>query len=727
MGLWLNETILGYPEKLDAAVDDLADSGYGIIRTMLRNTNFNHRSPEMVGAVSRIVHRAHERGLKVVLDCEPHAEPVARDMGNRFPDAIGFRIKRGEAAVINGNFKLHMVAPSTSGVRADFIGLESAWLVEGAQIHKIDHLKFEHRVVTEPYADGFTTTNHTYVEGRPVSSRTCIHISGTLPSSRSGKLVVYARFFDSCVIDLWSAGARSYYDELLTCYQDIPLDGVGWDEPGIGGDWSHYLWGNAMASAFEQMNGYKLSDKWFLLDTTAFNEESVRVRLDYYRTFNEGIFEAQRQLFSKASKLFGKKLLLGTHHTWQGEGGINDYRAGAVDYFRLNENMDAGYTDCWWWDPKSVCYSYTLGSSLGRLTPSGETEINSWDSKPSNSRVEFQSRLMTLMDVVWFNIWYGESTDTCVYPADYTWPTTVREMNRNRKDQRLIGNAKPVVEVAILHGWETVCGINRADIAAAHKTFCLNTATLFIDRSVAFDWVDTGLIASSRIEDGKLCNALGSYSVLILPYATVLPREAWDKCCEFARVGGRIVFVGTPPELDVEGFSLRAAFAKLMDMPELPLDTYLQGIDAVCSLPHYRSDRLDVYFELRGNSTRCLTSIEGERHGLRSPSGNIVYLSDLDPRERLLQVIETWLDSGVECFSDSILWRLYREGERELLVCVAREGRVLKGVIHWAGEVVELRQGTVAMIERVRGAHHIRENKENIISAEPKLELESVV
>jgi hypothetical protein len=25
-----------------------------------------------------------------------------------------------------------------------------------------------------------------------------------------------------------------------------------------------------------------------------------------------------------------------------------DYRAGAVAYFRLNNNMDAGYTDCCW-------------------------------------------------------------------------------------------------------------------------------------------------------------------------------------------------------------------------------------------------------------------------------------------------------------------------------------------------------------------------------------------
>ena len=703
MGLWLNETNVFSPEKLDAAVRDLAHSGYGIIRTMLRNTNLNHRSSAVVEAVARIVDVAHAEGVRVAMDCEPHTEPVAHDMGSLFPDAIGVRVVRAEGPVVNGRVKLHILMPRTTGVRPDFLGLESVWLQVGGESRKIDDFSFEHRVVTEPYLNGFTRNEHTFSLGCPAPMGLYLHLSGRLPQSVQGQLVVYVRFFDTRVIDLWSDGARRYYDEVLECYREVPLDGVGWDEPGIGGSWKNYIWGNAMAAAFERLNGYRLADRWPLLDADASSAESVRVRLDYYRTLNEGLFDAQKQLFGKARCLFGEDLILGTHHTWQGEGDINDYRAGAVDYFRLNDNMDAGYTDCWWWDQKSVSYAYTLGASLGRLTPSGEAEINTWDAKPTNARVEFQARLMTLLDLTWFNIWYGEATDTCLYPADYTWEATVREMNNHREEVKLVGGAKPVIDVAILHGWETVCGVNRAGIAAAHKCFCLNTAALFLEESVAFDWVDTRLLADSRIEGTRLVNALGSYSVLILPYASVLPRKAWKQCLAFAHAGGKIVFTGTPPDCDVEGASLSADFARLMALPELSLPRYLSEMDAEYTLPVHRSEALDVCLELEVDPLRLLTSIEGERHGVRNEAGNVVYLSDLDPRGRLLQVIAPWLEPEVECFSNGILWRLYREGGRELLICVAREGRQLRGVLRWAGETVEFRSGTRAFLERENG------------------------
>jgi len=716
MGLWLNEGIIGQPAKLEVAVNDLANSGYGIIRTMLRNTNFNHRSKPVIEAVAHIVKVAHSKGVCVVLDCEPHAEPIAEDMGELFPHAIGVRIVRAEAPVVNGKFTLHIPMPSTSGTRADFRGLEGAWLVQAGSRRKIDDLVFQHRVVQDPYSNGFTTATHKYTEGRQMTHQACTHIFGKLSDSSQGQLVVYARFFDSGIMDLWSEDFTTYYDQLLECYRDIPLDGVGWDEPAIGGNWQNYLWGDATAAAFERLNGYALKDRWADLDISATNPASLRVRLDYYRTRNEAVFETQKRLFAKAEQLFGKDLIFGTHHTWQGEGGPNDYRAGAVDYFRLNDNMDAGYTDCWWWDPKSVAYAYTLGSSLGRLTPSGEAEINTWDAKPTNVQVEFQARLMTLLDLTWFNIWYGDTTDTCLYPADYTWETTVREMNRHREEQRRIGRAQPVIEVAILHGWETVCGINRVEIAAAHKSFCLNISKLFLDRNVAFDWIDDRLLSSARIEKAertRLSNALGSYQILVLPYASVLSLNAWNKCREFILAGGKVVFVGTPPEWDAAGGSIRGEFAKLMEMEELSLETYLKGIDAICTLPKGRADILDVCYELEGDPSRILTSIEGEKHGLKNKSGNAVYLTDLDPRERLLNLIEPWISSEVTCYSDNILWRYYREQEREFVVCIAKEGRQMRGLIRWGKKEVEFHSGTSALLEKINDNLSVSSNNQD--------------
>ncbi len=700
MGVWLNEPILASQDKPVQAVRELARAGYGILRVMLRDTNFTHRSPEVVEAVARMVEAAHAEGVKLVLDCEPHAEPVARDLGSLYPAAIGKRIVCTSAEVIRGRVVAHIPVPDGTIGRTHFLGVEGVFLQERDTFHLLTELPdWEHRIIAEPYANGYSTHSHSYQEGRPMEHRLHVHLSGTISGVAEGRVVLCGAFFDPGVIDFWSKDLRHYYRQVLECYRGISLDGVGWDEPGQGGSWSHYLSGKCFEAAFARRHGYALRERWAWLDADGCGAESVATRLAYYETLNEGIFEAQRDMISIARELFGEDLILGTHHTWQGEGGIKDYRAGAVDYFRLGETMDAGYTDCWWWDSKSVCYAYTLGSSLGRLSPSGEAEINTWDAKPSNSRVEFQSRLMTLFDLTWFNIWYGESTDTALYPADYTWDTTVREMNRHRADLLKIGGARPVVEVAILHGWETVCAVNRADIASAHKTFCLNTAELLLNRNVAFDWLDARLLAASLVSGDRLDNAMGSYSTLILPYASVLPRTAWETCRNFAEAGGKLVFVGPPPETDTEGKSMREEFAAMLGVPVLSLSSYLAEIDAVYSLPDYRSDRIDVSCSLAADTAQCLISVERETHGVCSAAGNVIYLSDLDPKERLLQAIKPWLDDTVIVHSDSILWRRYRQEGREFLVCIAREDREMRGVVRWGSAEAEIIGAKIAFVE----------------------------
>ena len=677
---------------------DLAASGFGIVRLFLRSTNFNHRSPEMVEAVGRAVAEGHRLGLRVAIDCEPHSKPVAHDMCRQFPGAAGELLIRVETTVVEGQFQLQIPNPSSAAERPEFRGLEAAYL-ENAEVRRlITDLKYETTYQSETYAAGMIFREHYYTEGRPVGERKYNFLRGKLAGD--GKLVVYARFDDTRLIDFWSSDTWKYYDLLLECYRDIPLDGVGWDEPAVEGNWSKYRYGRGFAAAFERLNGYKLAPELWKLDSGGMDADAMKVRLDYYRTLNEGTFEAQRRLLLKARELFGKDILTGTHHTWQGEGGINDYRSGAVDYFRLNENMDAGYTDCSWWDPDSVNYSYTLATSLGRLTPTGEAEVNTWHQQPTNSLLEYNVRLMTLMDITWFNIWYGETSDTTLYPSHYTWPRTVRAMQRHRDAQRLLGDAKPVIEVAMLHGWETVTAVNRYGIAGAHKTFCMNSATMMIERSVAFDWIETGLLASSTVKDGKLTNALGSYRILVMPYASVLPRAAWKKCVEFAKAGGILIFTGTPPDTEVEGGSLVAEFAALLDMPELPLSRYLAGIDAVCTLPNGRPQQLHVSYPLRGDAARLYTSIEDEPHGIRSPSGNVHYLTDLDPLDRFFDVLEPNLTKGkVHVSSPTILWRLFRDSaQREILVLIARKDRRLEGIIEFAGKTIAFDGGTVAHV-----------------------------
>lgn len=698
MGYWLNESAILNPNRVREAMYDLAKSGFGIVRIMLRNTNFTHRSPRVVAAVSVAVKAAHEQGMRVALDCEPHAAPVAGDMGREFPEAMGSYLYRAQASIVNGTFKLRINSPVAEAQMPVFSGIEAAFLKIEDRLTRLEPFPYDLRWEVEMHKDGFCRAEQDYLPGIINGRRHCM-VSGHLDAPGGSELIAYLKISDSLLVDFWSDGFRRYFESLLECYRDIPLDGFGWDEPAVAGEWDCYRYGTAFAEAFERINGYQLADRLWLLDECGMNANSARVRLDYYQTLNEGVFQAQNHFITKACELFGNDLLLGTHHTWRGEGSNHDYRAGAVDYFRLNDNMDAGYTDCCWWDMGSVYYAYVLASSLGRLTSSGEAECNTWHWKPTNTQAQYHARLMSLMDVTWFNIWYGDNADTCQYPAHYTWAKTLTSMRQHRADQLLIGAARPVVEIAIWHGWEGVCALNRADVASAHKAFYINTSEALCERNIPFDFIDSRLLENSAVEGDELVTALGRYRIVVLPYAMILSRAAWGKCVAFASAGGKLTFIGPVPEMDATGVPLRNEFSELLEMPPLSLADYLTGIDAACTLPKDRPPTIDMTYPLAGDAKRIIISDEEEPHAIRSPQGNVIYMTDLDPRERLVRCLETLISPEVCCLSDSIQWRLYRDAERSVLVCIARKDRQMSGLVCFGGHQIEIKRGTVAVIE----------------------------
>jgi hypothetical protein len=695
MGIWINEPMLRDPESIERAVDALADVGFGIVRLFLRNSNFTHRSPEIVGLVARAVERAHARGVRAVLDCEPHLI-VGGDMGRHYPDAMGCKLVRAVSTVSDGHWLLRFDTPHAVGTVPHYDGIEAAYLHADGVVRQV-HLEATVRQEPRHYQNGGIHREENYTEGVAVTHRKVIELRGELRGIADGRLAAYARFSSHTLADFWAEGFKLYFDDLLACYRHVPLDGVGWDEPAIDGNWNSYRYGRAFAAAFERINGYQLSDKLNLLDEAGMSGQAVKVRLDYYRTLNEGLAQAQANLNAKAQELFGKNLIFGTHHTWQGEGGINDYRAGAVDYFRLNDSMDAGYTDCSWWDQASVAYAYILASSLGRLTPSGEAEVNTWHFKPTVANVRSNVNRMSLMDINWFNIWFGSDSDTCMQDGHYTWPHSVKAMQAHRQLQRALGRKRPGVDVAVWHGWEGVCGWNCPGLANAQKAFFLNTSKLFVERSIAADFVDSRLLAESRIEAGRLVNPLGSYRVLVVPYALAMPRPAFDVCAAFARSGGRLIFVGTPVAFDENGKSLSANFAELLGIPEMAAEHYMQGFDVECTLPAFRPERLEACRQLASDLPNKLVSCEGEIHGVRATRNEVVFLTDLDPQQRLVEQFGDALAKTVKVHADNLLWRLYRDESGDGLVVVAAEDRPARGIIFWGSAVIEIDGGSAGL------------------------------
>lgn len=702
MGLWINEPLLSPPGQIEVAVDALADAGYGIVRLFVRNSSYHHGSPEIVAAVKAATHRARSRGMFSVLDCEPH-ETIGRDMIRQHPDARGAKLLRQTANVIDGHWQIRAITPDGGGASSCFSGIEAAFLRHNGTVTSI-----QLQCSIDGYS-GFYERNGqihrdlTYEEGVPAQLSRVHLLRGSLEGVSGGELIVYLRYDYAAFVDFWAEGFRSYFNDLIERYRHVPLDGISWDEPAVDCDWGLYRWGASFPEAFKRLNGYDLREWLYLLDEPGLSIKSVKVRLDYYRTLNEGVAQAQEHVCTRAKSIFGIDCLLGTHHTWQGEGGINDYRAGAVDYFRLNDNMDAGYTDCSWWDPTSVAYSYTLASSLGRLTPSGVAEVNTWHYKPTVASIRRNVALMSLMNITWFNIWFGRDRDCVMQQGHSTWGETVAATARHRQAQAFIADRTPVVDVAVWHGWEGVCAWNKPDLANAHKTCCMNTSELFINRSIAMDFIDSRLLAESSIIDGRLTNRLGHYRILVVPYGLVMPKDAFAACQAFAQGGGRLIFVGTPVATDERGNPLAEAFASLLDMPTIQAEHYLAGLQAVCTLPSIRAQRLEVCRPLQAGLPRGLTSCEGEPHGVISMAGNTVFLTDLDPQDRLIDRITDILPTNIRGHGDNLLWRHYRGPDDDLIVVVPRSDRPLLGVICWDQEVIELSNGSIAMITRKNG------------------------
>jgi len=306
MGFWLNEPAILDNDKIRHGIINLAESGYGIIRLMLRNSNFTHRSPEVVNAVAVAVETGHKHNVKIVYDSEPH-QMVGRDMGCSYPDATGSRLVCTEVQLLDGHFKLHVQAPACVAKHPIYDKVEAAFIEHNGTVIKLDKFKYDFIWEKNMYEDGNTAYKHDFRAHANVKYRRHVQLSGKLEDHQEGKLIVYSNFKDIELTDFASSGSKAYYRDLVDCFKHIALDGFCWDEPAYAGDWTNYRYGAGFAEYFEKLNGYALKDKLYLLDNKELSHEAIKVRMDYYHTLNEAMFESQKDFIEYAEKSIREK------------------------------------------------------------------------------------------------------------------------------------------------------------------------------------------------------------------------------------------------------------------------------------------------------------------------------------------------------------------------------------------------------------------------------------
>ena len=103
-----------------------------------------------------------------------------------------------------------------------------------------------------------------------------------------------------------------------------------------------------------------------------------------------------------------------------------------------------------------------------------------------------------------------------------------------------------------------------------------------------FDFItDDGIIEATTPRNGQLVNRSGqAYETLVIPSSQMLREKAWEKICEFAARGGKVVYMGEPPA---------ATFATTMTTPQwvAPIKNALTVSDSIWT------DRIEQYLPER--------------------------------------------------------------------------------------------------------------------------------
>ena len=119
---------------------------------------------------------------------------------------------------------------------------------------------------------------------------------------------------------------------------------------------------------------------------------------------------------------------------------------------------------------------------------------------------------------------------------------------------------------------------------------------------------------------------------------------------------------------------------------------------ASCTLPKFRAQRLEVCRQLSSELPNKLESCEGEIHGVRA--GEVIFLTDLDPKNRLIEHIDPVLESPVAAHGGNILWRLYRGAADDALVVVSAADTPIRGILAWEDVWIELDGGSAGVFIR---------------------------
>ncbi len=712
MGLSYTPKWLLNPELAIPALEEVKKGGFGLVIGFARHMKQTVASETVRNAVAQNTGHCHKLGLRFAIDMDwAH---WADEFVELQPEMAMWNIRRGEGVCVDGKFTVDIPYPG-HGIE-EFAEVSAAYGVDASGktvLLSSKEYEFRRDSFNSQYPFPSLDDDRSYDYYRPgKGAYYTLKLSGSTGRSFS-RIVFYVAFMGYRHADVAHPAYLEAQRKLLLSYKDIPLDGVGWDEPGKGGNLHSYKAGKGFLSLFEKRHGYDLRSRLISLDegTSAL---ALSTRRDYYDSLNEMNYHAQSEFNSLAMELFGKNIFRGTHHTFSGL--AVDIRCGCSDYYRLGKTLSYAFTDTGWEQgPYSeTIYNYALAEGLRKELGMPGAYCNDWSRTPRVKWYDYFTRVKMLYRIDWFAIFVGLWCERhSTFPEDKYWTDVTRNAKAlNMVNEFLDDEYETVSETAVWHGWEGVSSLPASmnfNIRLI-QTFSFNLSQMALDNGQFFDYVSSKAIETSTASAGTLEINGRKYKRLVVPYAVAVSDAMWKALRRCVENKVKIVFVGPPPRWNLDsGESLSEEFCAMAGVAPFTLEDYTSYFLSRKPKPAFDAwEPLLVDFSyplspLKG--TLVKRDLEGAVASVENSLSNVAYLPGYDPRSLLSEYLGGFYSADIKLqHSGDAHKRILSvgDGKKHVLLLAAKMEQELDEKISIHGKTVTVKGGGWAAI-RIEG------------------------
>lgn len=642
IGLFFTPDLLHNPKDMEEAISAAAENNFGIIIGFARHMTHNLFDRDVHDAVKAAAEYSRRCGLKFVMDMDwAH---WGGSFAEKNTDMAMWFIATAETICMNGRFDVTIPYQRLGG---------PAKVSEICAVYGFDERnrpallgEREYELRQESFSAEYSFPSmddeQEFSPSRKRDGGYYLRLSGAVKDPAVRRVRFYVGMESYKYPDVANPAYLKAQSELLHMYEDVPLDGVAWTEPGKGSSFNGYKAGRGFLDFFKLKCGYDLRGRLLGLDS-GMDAQAVQTRRDYYNMLNEMNCHAQYLFNEEARRIFGKDIFIGTHHTFSGM--AIDLRCGCLDYFKLGKLLTAAFTDTGWdVTPHSeTVFHYVLADSLRKELGKSSGYVNDWSRIPHVSWYDYYTRLKMIYRLDWRMILLGRYTEGHpAFPWDRHWRCVGENAGRLESFAGFIGrNNNPQSEMAVWHSWESLAclEVSRLHHVRLWMTCNYNLSEEALKCSRHYEYVSTEAIEGAEVGSGMIRMPGGSYRRLVLPYAVVMTKGMWNRILACVKAGVEIIFVGPPPlRLSDSGDDISVEFCKLCGVQATDFaqyDSWLKAHKPVPGFGEWEPEKADFSFPvvpLAGTET--LADDDGGIIGVRNTKGCVTWLTALDPREQ---------------------------------------------------------------------------------------------